>query len=381
MKAGRFKVIKNGMGQGRRAFSVKGLFVLAVVLGFVSGSVASIVQAQQTYHNEEYGFSIEPPSGWTVNESGLMETAVIFYGPIGENFAVDFAIKVLDAAGMTLNEVVNADKQNASLSLTNFTLLSEQSRIIDNIDAYEIVYTFTLEEFDVKSKAVYLLKDDRVYAIDFAAIPPGNYDEYLPTFEASVETFKIEPKPPMNWLLIVGIIVAVLVIIGMAGAIAFARFRKQPKVKKAPPREIMKRPTGLTIIAILWLLGGLYNLYISSQTINSDLGVLSSLYGWFKFGVPAELAISLLVFALGLAQMFTIYGLWTGKSWSYKLALAIPVLGVVISISLVGLYMSAPIELGIRESINWVLVGSSIFWAIIYWSYLRRPHVKEYLGV
>jgi len=185
----------------------------------------------------------------------------------------------------------------------------------------------------------------------------------------------------MNWLLIVGIIVAVLVIIGMAGAIAFARFRKQPKVKKAPPREIMKRPTGLTIIAILWLLGGLYNLYISSQTINSDLGVLSSLYGWFKFGVPAELAISLLVFALGLAQMFTIYGLWTGKSWSYKLALAIPVLGVVISISLVGLYMSAPIELGIRESINWVLVGSSIFWAIIYWSYLRRPHVKEYLGV
>jgi len=373
-----FKGFKNDIvRQGRP--TVKGLFVLTVVLGFVFGSVASTVLAQQTYRNEEYGFSIEPPSGWIVDESGLTEPVVVLFIP-GEEISANINIIVEIAPGVTLDEYVSISKQNFPSLLTNYQIVSEKSRVIGGQDAYEIVITHTYGGVDLKAKAVCLLKDGKAYTITFTALL-DNYDEYLPTFEASVDTFKIEPKPPMNWLLIVGIIVAVLVIIGVAGAIAFARFRKQPKVKKAPPREIMKRPTGLTIIAILWLLGGLYNLYISSQTINSDLGVLSSLYGWFKFGVPAELAISLLVFALGLAQMFTIYGLWTGKSWSYKLALAIPVLGVVISISLVGLYMSAPIELGIRESINWVLVGSSIFWAIIYWSYLRRPHVKEYLGV
>lgn len=132
--------------------------------------------------------------------------------------------------------------------------------------------------------------------------------------------------------------------------------------------------------------GSIYNLYMSSQNISGGLEVLPLLSNpqvpeWFKFGVPAELAINLLVFALGLIQLFTIYGLWTGKSWSYKLALAILVLVAVSWISAAVLYMSAPIELEIRESINWVPIGSSIFWMVIYWSYLRKPHVKEYLGV
>lgn len=160
----------------------------------------------------------------------------------------------------------------------------------------------------------------------------------------------------------------------------------EEKVEGAISIEARKRPTGLTIIAILWFLGGIYNLYMSSQVISDDLEVLPHLSDpwvaeWFKFGVPAELAISLLVFALGLIQLFTIIGLWTGKSWSYKLALAIPVLAVVSWISMAALYMSAPIELEIRESINWFAVLFSIFWMIIYWSYLRQPHVKEYLGV
>lgn len=160
----------------------------------------------------------------------------------------------------------------------------------------------------------------------------------------------------------------------------------EEKVEGALSIEARKRPTGLTVIAILWFLGGIYNLYMSSQYISDDLEALPHLSDpgvaeWFKFGVPAELAINLLVFALGLIQLFTIIGLWTGKSWSYKLALAIPVLAAVSWILMAGLYMSAPIELEIRESINWVAVGASIFWAIIYWSYLRQPHVKEYLGV
>jgi len=157
-------------------------------------------------------------------------------------------------------------------------------------------------------------------------------------------------------------------------------------VERATSTEARKRPTGLTVIAILWFLGAIYNLYMSSQTINADLEALPHLSDpwvaeWFKFGVPAELGISLLVFALGLIQMFTIFGLWTGKSWSYRLALAIPLLAAVSWISMTGVYMSAPIELGIRESINWFPVGMSVLWIFVYWSYLRQPHVKKYLRV
>jgi len=151
-----------------------------------------------------------------------------------------------------------------------------------------------------------------------------------------------------------------------------------------PPSEARKRPRGLTIIAILWFIGGIYNLYISSQTISADLealSYLSRLPTWFRFGVPAELAINLLAFALGLIQMFTIYGLWTGKPWSYRLALAVPILAFVSVILEALLYLSAPIQYGLIDDINWAVVGGSIIGMGIYLSYLRQPHVKEYLGV
>jgi hypothetical protein len=150
--------------------------------------------------------------------------------------------------------------------------------------------------------------------------------------------------------------------------------------------KVLTRPTGLTIIAILWFLGGILNLFISSVLINSDLEVLPLLSDpmmkeWFKFAVPAELGIGLFAFSLGIIQMFTIVGLWMGKSWSYKMALAIPVLAAVGWIALGGLAMSAPIEFGGIESVPWLSIGASIFWAIMILSYLRKPHVKEYLRV
>jgi hypothetical protein len=64
------------------------------------------------------------------------------------------------------------------------------------------------------------------------------------------------------------------------------------------------------------------------------------------------LANGLLVFTLGLLHLFAIYGLWMGKSWSYKAALAMPILGAVSWISMALLYMSAPAELGVDASMT-----------------------------
>lgn len=215
----------------------------------------------------------------------------------------------------------------------------------------------------------------------------GIYHGYYtprPKLHLTGETGEIFPYTNI-WFLSVGFYLA------LAGSLMLLLPPITEKLRKREIGEIEagKRPTGLTIIAILWLLGGIYNLYMSSQGISANLAVLPYYwrradimrYQWFQFAVPAELAISILVFALGLIQIFTIYGLWTRKSWSYKLALAVPVFGVVTWILMIGLYMSAPIELGIWESINLVPVVSSTFWMIIYWSYLRQSHVKEYLGI
>ena len=77
------------------------------------------------------------------------------------------------------------------------------------------------------------------------------------------------------------------------------------------------------------------------------------------------------------------FGLWTGKKYSYKLALAVPVVHVVLNVCFVVLYATAPAELGLISS-----VGSSVFglavglaFLVVIWWYLRKPHVKAFLGV
>ena len=149
-----------------------------------------------------------------------------------------------------------------------------------------------------------------------------------------------------------------------------------------------KRPDGLTAIAILWFIGALLNVLNSFLVLNQGAAALpylsnSGLNEWFSFGVPIEMVLSGLVLALGLVQIVAVFGLWTGKKYSYKLALAIPVVHSVLNVCFVVLYATAPSELGLISS-----VGSSVFglvvglvFLIVIWWYLRKPHVKAFLGV
>jgi len=149
-----------------------------------------------------------------------------------------------------------------------------------------------------------------------------------------------------------------------------------------------KRPNGLTAIAILWLIVALLNILNSLLVLSQGAAALphlsnSGLPEWFSFGVPVEMVLSGIVLALGLVQIVAVFGLWTGKKYSYRLALAIPVVHVVLNVCFVVLYATAPSELGLISS-----VGSSIFglavglvFLVVIWWYLRKPHVKAFLGV
>jgi len=149
-----------------------------------------------------------------------------------------------------------------------------------------------------------------------------------------------------------------------------------------------KRPNGLTAIAILWLIGALLNILNSLLVLSQGAAALphlsnSGLPEWFSFGVPIEMLLSGIVFALGLVQIVAVFGLWTGKKYSYRLALAIPVVHSVFNVCFVVLYATAPSELGLISS-----VGSSVFglavglvFLVVIWWYLRKPHVKAFLGV
>ena len=146
------------------------------------------------------------------------------------------------------------------------------------------------------------------------------------------------------------------------------------------------RPTGIVILAVLWTLSSIYNIYQGLNIIIGDLGVLPDLsdprtHEWFRVGVPAEIVLGFFLVAFGFLTLLIVYGLYTARSWSYDFALAIPVFITIINIATMGVYLSAPLELEFREAGLAVvpIIVVNIFWLVIVWSYLTRPHVKQYL--
>jgi uncharacterized membrane protein (DUF2068 family) len=123
------------------------------------------------------------------------------------------------------------------------------------------------------------------------------------------------------------------------------------------------RPTGVTIIAVLEILGALVMLFIGGLAL--ALGEAAAASG---LGLPSGLVAVLggIMLVLGLVMLVVAWGLWTGKGWAWTLAVVFIVLGIVVGVA----QMVAGGYHGIFTLIIQVI--------IVY--YLFRPNVKAYFG-
>jgi hypothetical protein len=195
------------------------------------------INSAYAYTNSRYGFSIDQPSGWTIDEPSY--AAVFFYGPTVEGSRVNINIQV-ESTSLSLAEYVSASKTNIATVLQGFNLISEGARNrINNVDAYELVYTSTQYGSALEQKQVYLVKSGNAFVITYTALST-TYQDYLPAFEISVQTFNISDAG-LDWLWIVVIVIVVAIVVAV-GAIALARHRRKPPTTESPP-QIQNPPT------------------------------------------------------------------------------------------------------------------------------------------
>jgi hypothetical protein len=151
-----------------------------------------------------------------------------------------------------------------------------------------------------------------------------------------------------------------------------------------------KRPLQVAVVAILGFLLSLLNIWVAVQGIGADLSswyLLSdpSLPAWFKMAGPVEFGINVAVLIAALLQLLVVLGLWTGKRWSPKLALVVPVAIAILNLSLGTLYASAPPE--ISQHIGGAIVQGfvlGIFQIVLVlasWIYLRKSEAKIFFGL
>jgi len=123
-----------------------------------------------------------------------------------------------------------------------------------------------------------------------------------------------------------------------------------------------KRPRGITILAIIFIIGGGYTLYsIFGFGIGTSpfLDVLPEMsledQGWFVYSI----ATSILAITVGGAM-------FSGKSWAWPIIIIL----TIVDIALAAISQIYP--LGVSPIM--IVIGAIVLW------YLRKPHVKTYFG-
>src|SRR3989344_3962475 len=127
----------------------------------------------------------------------------------------------------------------------------------------------------------------------------------------------------------------------------------------------MSRPTGITILGILHLIGGAASLVMATMGA-AMLGVSGDM-GYFGMFSAALGGIFLIIFGILAVIEFVIAGaLFSGKPWGRM---------TVIVLSVIGLVMGLASIVGNPFSILNIILDVFVLW------YMWRPHVIAYFGV
>ena len=106
------------------------------------------------------------------------------------------------------------------------------------------------------------------------------------------------------------------------------------------------RPLGVTVIAILTVIGGI--IFLASGLVLLIIGI------------------GIILLALGIAYLVMAYGLWKGRGWAWTITLIVSAIGIIVGI--------ASIIFDNLGGIITIIINA----VVIY--YLYRPNVKAFFG-
>lgn len=143
------------------------------------------------YVNNQHGFGMNPPEGWTTDTSGAMGLIVVFYAPINDDIRENINVLVDTLpSGFTLSSYADSAKNQLINYLTNGTLISSNNRTANGMNAYEYVYTYTQGIYALEGKQVIVEKNSKLILLTYTA-NPEDYDTYSQGLEQCLNSLKI----------------------------------------------------------------------------------------------------------------------------------------------------------------------------------------------
>jgi hypothetical protein len=172
------------------------LAVLIVVLPEVNKKLAL---GSLKYTDYDLGFGFNPPEGWTIQGLGSIDC----FPPRGMNASEEVSLRVSIPIGPTydiwhtteeMKEAYRAMLSRWSNQSANFSLVSQHSRTLNGVDAYEFVYTYNETPNNVtvppmKEKTILFARHNKGYMIIYQGLE-SLYSTYDDVAEQSINSMR-----------------------------------------------------------------------------------------------------------------------------------------------------------------------------------------------
>ena len=166
-----------------------GLFLSIFDYELALGQGQSQQQSLLTYKNPNLGGGIQYPSDWELQEESNGKLRFIKQ----EGFVTaDLNVENLDGSETTLSEYASTRVNELQTQRPEFQLISSEPTTISNKPAQKVVYTFEREEDGKTNKVmrIWSIDQGKLYTLAYIA-ESGQYDQYLPTFQRMVDSFRL----------------------------------------------------------------------------------------------------------------------------------------------------------------------------------------------
>lgn len=165
--------------------------LLVIMFLLLSGCTENTPQPALAYVNEEYGFGLNPPEGWTTNLNTT--DPVKFFCPDQNDYQVHIAVKKPVLLNDTLKDA--ADQLIDFYTQTffeNFALISSQSKQINGLNAYELVYSEGRQPNLLQHKQMLFEKENNtyIYTLTYIALV-RDYNRYIAVVDECINSFTL----------------------------------------------------------------------------------------------------------------------------------------------------------------------------------------------
>jgi hypothetical protein len=175
---------------------MKNLSTILITLFF-----SQLLQAQTTIQEpvwktlESEDYSIQYPSTWELNESGMMGTKFIFLSqPDGEtdDFRenVNLVVQSLQGQKITMDQFVQITKNQLEVMITDVNILFDERLEKDGMEYHRMIYTGSQGAFNLKLEQYYFLANDNVYVLTLTC-KIIDFDEYAEIGEKIMGSFEL----------------------------------------------------------------------------------------------------------------------------------------------------------------------------------------------